>query len=354
VTLPSKEELLERERRWLKPAGLIAILGALLFAGGVVLQQVGLPRADTDPERLEQFHEHATKLVAGQLLQALGFALFAAPLFALFQAASGRAERVRGTLLAIVLLGPLLYGISTAIFTFGLKDAGDEFVERAPGVEQQARQEAEEDQARQRDEEQPPEGQPGGGAERGQTTTAEEPAAEDTRTPDEAAEDARENLADDVAEDSSTVRVGQGLRVPAVLALVFGLVYVGLWSMRTGLLTRFWGSLGMALGVSLILLGFVGVMGVVLWFAAIGLMLIGRWPGAMPPAWAAGEAIPWLPPGEATPRSETGEGSGREVSEAPLPEQEPWPETQPDAAQADEEQPDETQGQRRRKRKRRR
>jgi hypothetical protein len=324
VTLPSKEELLERERRWLKPAGLTAIAGALILAGGIVLQQIGLPRADTDPERLTQFHDHGTQLVAGQLLQALGFALFAVPLYVLFQAVSGRAERVRGNLLALVLIGPILYGISTAIFSFGIKDVGDQFVEKAPAVEQQARQQ-----------------------------TEDEP-------PEEAAEDARENLADDLAEDSSVVRVGQGLRVPAVLALVFGLVYVGLWSMRTGLLTRFWGSLGMALGVSLILLGFVGVMGVVLWFAAIGLMLIGSWPGPRPPAWEAGEAIPWPRPGEEPARSGEEpmaqgpvEGSGREVSEPPLAEEGDWSQEEPGAAEAGDRPPGGTQGQPRKKRKRR-
>jgi hypothetical protein len=339
VTLPSKDELLERERRWLKPAGLIAIAGALVFAGGIVLQQIGLPRADTDAERLTQFHDHGSKLLGGQLLQSLGFVLFAVPLFVLFQAASGRAERVRRNLLVLVVIGPILYGISTVIFSFGIKDVADEFVEKAPAVEQQARQQVED---------QPPAPE-GGRAEEGQTTTA----AEQAETPDEAAEDARENLADDVAEDSGATRVGQGLRVPAVLALIFGLIYVGLWSMRTGLLTRFWGSLGMALGVSLILLGFVAVTGLVIWFAAIGLMFLGRWPGGMPPAWAAGEAIPWLRPGEEPVREGTVEGSGREVSEPPLREGEAWPPGDDAAGEAGDQAPGETPGQRRKKRKRR-
>jgi hypothetical protein len=68
----------------------------------------------------------------------------------------------------------------------------------------------------------------------------------------------------------------------------------------------------------------------------------------LPPAWAAGEAIPWERPGDDLgPPPEPGppgtvEGSGREVSEGPL-AQEGEPE-QP---------PGESQGQRRKKRKRR-
>ena len=65
--------------------------------------------------------------------------------------------------------------------------------------------------------------------------------------------------------------------------------------MRTGLLTRFWGSLGMALGVAALLLL---VQFTMIWFIYFGLLLLGRLPGGRPPAWAAGEAIPWPTPGE--------------------------------------------------------
>jgi hypothetical protein len=90
MTLPSKEVLLERERRWLKPAGILAIAGTLIYALGVVVQQIGLESTDTDAEQLRQFHENSSNLLAGQTLQGLGFALFAVPIYVLFQAAAGR------------------------------------------------------------------------------------------------------------------------------------------------------------------------------------------------------------------------------------------------------------------------
>jgi hypothetical protein len=318
---PGREALLERERRWLRPAGALAILGALLFAAGIVVQQIGLPRADTDPERLTQFHDHATKLIAGEVLQGAGFALFAAPLYVLFQAAAARSERVRRSMVAFCFIGPVLFGIATISFSFGIRDVADSYVEKAPAIEQKARQDA--------------------------------AAAKPPKDADQAADDALQNLADDVADDSTIAKVGTGLRFAAVLGLVIGMVYIVLWSMRTGLLTRFWGTLGMALGVSLILLGLFGLMGLVLWFAAIGVMLIGRWPGGLPPAWAAGKAIPPVRPGEEA-AGELGdvEGSGREVAEPPLPEDDSLSGEGPVGAGPD--QPsDETQGQRRKKRKRR-
>ena len=68
--------------------------------------------------------------------------------------------------------------------------------------------------------------------------------------------------------------------------------------MRTGLVTRFFGTLGMALGVSIILLGPPGTLLLALWIGWLGLLFVGRTPGGRPPAWEAGEAIPWLRPGE--------------------------------------------------------
>ena len=336
MTLPSKEVLLERERRWLKPAGILAIAGALIYAAGTVLSQTVLSGANTDAEQLAEFHQQASKVILGQSLQGVGFALFVAPLFVLIQAAAGRTEKVRRGLVPFAFIGPVLIALSLIVIGFGFADAGDTYVDEAPAAEQQARQQAEADQAQ--------------GQGTGTGATAEEP-----KTPDEAADDAREDLADDVIDDTGTLRAGRGLGLPAILSLVFGMIYIPLWSMRTGLLTRFWATLGMALGVSLILLGPLGQIGLVMWFAVIGLMLAGWWAGRRPPAWEAGVAIPWPKPG--ADLGEPGgpvEGSGREVSEPPLPDEGgPPPGEQGTEPGATEPGPAETQGQRRRKRKRR-
>jgi hypothetical protein len=346
VTLPSKEELLERERRWLRPAGIIAIVGALIYAAGQVVPQIGISSADTDAERLVQFHDHSGKFLVGQILQGLGFACFAAPLFVLIHAAAGRTESVRRGLMPFAFIGPVLIAVSSVVLGVGFNEAADSFVEKAPAAEQQARQEAETEQAPSQGGK--PEGKQGTTTDAettGTETTETGTEAEEPTTPDEAADDAREDLADDVIEDNGTLKAGAGLRLPAILSLVFGLIYIPLWAMRTGLLTRFWATLGMALGVSLILLGPLGQIGLVMWFAVLGLILAGVWPGGRPPAWAAGVAIPWPKPGE-EPGESGGpvEGSGREVSEPPLPDEGVAPEDRP---------PGESQGQRRKKRKRR-
>ena len=57
-----------------------------------------------------------------------------------------------------------------------------------------------------------------------------------------------------------------------------------------------------------------------LWFVYLGLLLLGRRPRRPPPAWAAGEAIPWPTPGEkAAAAALTPGGSGPEESERSRP-----------------------------------
>jgi hypothetical protein len=332
--LPSKQELLAFQERWQRPAGLVAIAGALTFAASLALQQAGV--GDNDAERLNNFYEHSDQLILSQgILNGIAFLAFTFPLYVLFRCAEGRAEQVRGAMVAFAFIGPVLFAISGLALTLGLKDVSNEFVEQRPAKERQAREQATAAQ-----------GKPAKGGKSPTTTTTTTP-----RSPEQAAAEAKDDLAGDLIDDSGAVRTGALLRFPAILGLVIGLIYIPLWAMRTGLLTRFWASLGIALGASLILIPF-GVLGVVLWFAVIGLMLAGWWPGPMPPAWATGEAIPWPRPGDdlGPPPEEMGtsgtlEGSGREVSEPPLPEHGAEEESGP---------PGETPGQRRKKRKRRR
>ena len=61
------------------------------------------------------------------------------------------------------------------------------------------------------------------------------------------------SLSNNLAEDSSLQSAALIAQTIGVLALIFAMIYVPLWSVRTGLLTRFHGTLGMALGASFIL-----------------------------------------------------------------------------------------------------
>jgi MFS family permease len=351
----SKEELLDFQGRWQRRAGLAALGGAFIVAASLVYQRVGLslPDSNSDADQLAFFHAHSGRLILSSVLQGIGFALFAVPLFFLFRAASGRAERMRNGFLALIVLGPLAFGLGVAVSSFGSSNAADKFVKQEPATVQHARQQAEAAQSA-------PAPAAKGAKPKGTTTTAPSTTTGTTtttakpKTPDQAASDAREGLADHLNRHTALLIAGGLISTVGVLGLVFGMIYTALWCMRTGLLTRFWGAVGMAFGLFLIIPLVPPIPGLVLWFAALGLMFLGFWPRPLPPAWAAGEAIPWQRPGDdlGPPPEErttgngagTVEGSGREVSEPPLPEEGQAPPEPPYG---------ETQGQRRKKRKRR-
>jgi hypothetical protein len=368
-SLPSKEELLAFQSRWLRRAGYAALAGALIVAASIVLQRAGLdlPNGDSDADQLVFEHAHAGRLIYTSMLQTAGFALFAIPLWFLFKSASGRAVRVRNSFTAIVILGPLAFGLGLGVSAIGSTQAGDDFVKQEPAKVQQAREQA--TSAQQAAASPKAEGKTTEAATTTQsatvtpstetrvtdatatTATSTTPAAAaKPKTPDQAAKDAREDLADHINRHTTLLIVGGLISTIGVLALVFGMIYTNLWCMRLGLLSRFWGALGMAFGLFLVIPLFPPIPGLVLWFAVTGLMLTGIWPKPLPPAWPAGEAIPWVsradnlgPPPDQPGDSGTVEGSGREIS----------PEEGDQNGEPPEPPYGETQGQRRKKRKRR-
>ncbi|HSR25363.1 MAG TPA: hypothetical protein VLW53_17540 [Candidatus Eisenbacteria bacterium] len=362
-SLPSKEDVLAFQDRWLRPAGAAGVLGALVVAASIVLQRAGLhlPSGNSNADQLAFVHAHAGRIVYTSILQGFGIALFLFPLLFVFRSAGYRTERVRRAFAGLVVLGPLAFGIGLAVSAVGSTKAADKFVKQEPAVVQHARQQAEAAQAPA-----PAPVKKGKAAATtttkttgttttatgttttatGTTTTAAKP-----KTPDQAASSAREDLADHLNKHTAVLIVGELISTIGVFGLLFGLIYTNLWAMRTGLLSRFFGALGMAFGLVQLIPLVPPLPALVLYFAILGLMLVGFWPRPLPPAWAAGEAVPWQRPGDdvGPPPGGPGgtvEGSGREVSETPLPEN-----GQPD--QPPEPPYGETQGQRRKKRKRR-
>jgi hypothetical protein len=310
----ARQEILDFQARWMRPAGIAAIVAAALLVASGVVGSVGSP--DDTAEQLELYQDHAGRFAGAAVISGLGLILLTFPLYFVFRSALVRADRMRGFLGPLIVIGAVLVAVQGVLFSLGLKDASDRYVDGVAAVEAKARQDV------------------AGAAQPG--------------TVEQRVSDARDNFAEDEVNDSSNVESARVIGLVGGLALVGGAVYTLVWAMRTGLLTRFMATLGMVFIAALVVIPQLGPIGMVIWFAILGLMLAGWWIRPLPPAWAAGEAIPWPRPGEDLgPPPEEGppgtvEGSGREVSEEPLPE---------DGAGA--EQPRETPGRRRRKRKRR-
>ncbi len=111
------------------------------------------------------------------------------------------------------------------------------------------------------------------------------------------------------------------------IATAAAVVFISLWAMQSGLLTRFLGILGIIVGALLLLPAFFGPPAIIqtFWLIALGLMFLGR-VGVTPPAWAAGIAIPW--PSQQELREQR-EGGVSAASDQPEVE-----DAEPDAAEA--------------------
>jgi hypothetical protein len=115
---------------------------------------------------------------------------------------------------------------------------------------------------------------------------------------------------------STVLEISEYLGLLGGLALAAGMVVVTLGATRTGLMARWM----MYLGIFAALLAFTPfglALGEVqqlipaFWMVSLGILLMGRWPGGDPPAWAAGEARPWLSQSQLRAEREAQRGGGR-------------------------------------------
>ena len=268
----TKEEQLGWEARWGQAAGIAAIAAALLFlVSGFIFQPENRDGIEAYPDALLSIDEEPGAYAAYVALPAIG-ALLVGPVFLyLFRAAQARGAGMPRWFLYLVVGAPVLYAVSQVLFALELRDVADEFAS--------------------------------GGTIRG-----------------EAGDDRAQDL-----QDYSPVI--EGLRSAGVVGLAFLYVMVPLRARRVGLLTPFMSILGVIVGI-LTVFATLGIAPVVqgFWLGALGMLLMGNWPGGRGPAWESGEAQPWP---SAAQRKGLAPMPGEEPQldpDSPPPEPEPVPE----------------------------
>jgi hypothetical protein len=276
----TRSSVLAWESRWSMPTGLVTFAAiAILIAAAVV---VGAVSGSGDAELLNSAHEHKSAVNLSAVLEAIGFVLLLAPLYFLFRTVAARSDRVRRQLVGLVIVAPLFFSISAVLNAVATNEASDQFTAgqaKSTLSTQRAASECKTDLK-----------------EKGAKEFGEEFDAKG-KTP------AQDCSATKIADDEASNALSEadfrgpatGFSLAARLGLAVALFYSCLWGMRVGLLSRFWGSMGMALGVAALLLL---VQFTLIFFIYFGLLLIDKLPGGRPPAWAAGEAIPWPTPGQ--------------------------------------------------------
>ena len=240
----NRDQILERERRWARPAAFSAIAVPVLYiAATAVGQSVDVPDG-LPTDQIVTVAADGITIFSASVLRALSAIALLPPLYLLFRAAQARSQRVQAPMVGFVFVSPIALALATVVLYAGQDQLATDFI-------------------------------------------TESAAGGDVY-----------NVFDDLLHDSTLVTIGQALTQLAGLALVVTMVYVPLQAYRVGLLTRFFGTLGMAFGVIALLIPQIGMLPLVIWFGWLGLVILDRVPNGRPPAWDAGVAIPWPRPGE--------------------------------------------------------
>jgi hypothetical protein len=258
----NRAQTLEWERRWALRAALCAFAAAGLFIAATLVVGGSNEGANSTAQALRDFHENRDTLLLAAILKTVAMTAFAVPLYYLFRAAAARSPAVRRGFVGIVIAGPLFVAVLDLLLWLVI-----------------------------------------------------DPAARDFATPGGGAGVAVGEYAEDLIEDQGLLGVYTGVQLAGPLGLAFGVIYTTLWAMRTGLVTRFLGTFGMALGAIQILYAPLLLL-LVFWVAWLGAIFIDRLPRDRPRAWDSGEAEPWPKPGEAPakPRDEEAEGAVTELA----------------------------------------
>jgi hypothetical protein len=228
------------------------------------LQNSVKPGADTRPSlrtpQLEYIHDKAGRLILGGIILAIGYFALLPALGYLYRAAKSRRPELPRAALILGLIGPALLGVAAIVFQVALTQKAGDFA---------------------------------------------------------AATNHTRDAVDDVT-NAGLLRGVQVLNLPGTLCLAFALVLIALNAMRTGLLTRFMGVLGIICGAALVILPQNPI--IVFWLLALAVLYARRWPQGMPPAWVTGRAEPWPSAAEVAEQRAQARGQAPRRGSAPAPE----------------------------------
>ena len=121
-------EVLSRERLWSARVGIASVVGGILALVGFVLLQSSLG-GDANFESLEEAHKNSSTVWLAGIATCIGYLLLTVPLFFLFRAAQVRSPRVKNQMVGLVILGPLLLGISAPLISGGTQEAANQYLD---------------------------------------------------------------------------------------------------------------------------------------------------------------------------------------------------------------------------------
>ena len=241
----SVREQLDWEARWAKPVAAAAFVSVGFNVAASLYVRASIdttPDADNTRELLRTVDSQSDVFVTGAVLSGIGTLLLAVVLWYLFNATRARRPELQKTALILAVAGPILLAVAAILVQLNLIDRAGEFLASGPQTETRA---------------------------------------------------------DDLVADRPALI--QSLGLSGALALAFATIMIAQNAMRVGLLTKFLGILGIVVG-ALYVLGMVFPLGTdvirLFWLIAVGLVILGWWPGGRGPTWETGVAEEWLSPAQ--------------------------------------------------------
>ncbi len=329
----------------MRPVGLVALSSLLFVLVAIVVHQAAVGSGSQLSSQLESAHDHPAAVAIGGALLGIGFAAISVPLYFVFTATRARNPRLAGFILPLCAVGPVLFGLSTAITLIGTPSVASDFIaikdkEPTKAYTQFKSQidhtsdsidtvalytDSHSLEVKEADSASCPALAPPSGVACFYGVESYPPDQESdlkSQLDDKGISVVTESggtigdaLANDINVNDSAQRLGAYIGLLGLLALLVAAVYTMLNAQRVGLVTRMMGGVGIALAVLSVLplpLPLPGPILLVFWFGFLGMLLLGRLPRGRPPAWDAGVAIPWPRPGEPAAEAPI-EGTAREV-----------------------------------------
>jgi uncharacterized membrane protein len=243
--VPSLREQLDWESRWARPvaASAFASVGFNVAASIYVSSSIdSRPDADNTRELLRVIDANAGVFMTGAVLSGIAGLLFGVLLWYLYNATRNRKPDLQTAALVLAILGPILLAVAGVLSQSSLIDRAGDFLASGPQTETRA---------------------------------------------------------DDIVGERPVIV--QSLGLAGALALAFATIIIAQNAMRVGLLTKFLGILGIVVG-ALYVLGVVFPLGTdairLFWIVAVGLVVLGWWPGGRGPSWESGQPEEWLSPAQ--------------------------------------------------------
>ena len=232
----TQDAQLEWERRNGRWAAAAAALSIVFLIAGTAYRLAAVPAADNDRELLRLIDEQGSDFVISGVLQGLSLLFLAGVLVYLYRVIRHRRPEMHPVALVVGVLGPVLLASGSVLLQLDRIEAADEFF------------------------------------------------ASGSRTEGRAEDQLRE------VSVASQVTGGAGQ-----LSTAIAFVLIGLNGLRSGVLSRFMGVLGVIIGGLYVLPLVPGGQLIlqVFWLGALALLFLDRWPGGRGPAWETGEPDPW-------------------------------------------------------------